>query len=408
MGRRFATPTYRHRRCRNCRSGSGHATGPSRPRCGLIERAPELTAVGAGLLLQPSGLDILDELGCRGAIEQYGRRIDGLYGTTPSGRAVMHVRYSDLDESPQPFGLGVHRAALCHVLDTALAAEPHQRWFGCEVTAIDADGGRPNIRLRHNGNDEHAAFDAVIVANGCASRLRPPELVRYDRQYPWGAMWLIRPITRELAAFDAPMLQQRYSGSSTMLGVVPSGCLPDDPETPLMSLLWSLPVGDIDAWQAGALDLDEWKRRVSGLWPELEPLVYAIQDASELLPATYRDVIMSRWGRGRVGVISDAAHAMSPQLGQGANMALLDASALARAVAASRTWEDVWGDYYRQRRGSVRFYQRMSRLLTPFFQSRIPGAAMLRDAGMPLARYIPWLRRQMAKTVAGRKTRWLR
>lgn len=85
----------------------------------------------------------------------------------------------------------------------------------------------------------------------------------------------------------------------------------------------------------------------------------AIQSPRELLPATYRDVVMSRWGQGRVGVVGDAAHAMSPQLGQGANMALLDAVAVAR-----------------------------------------------RDLALTVSRKVPWLKRQMAETVAGRKQTW--
>lgn len=87
-------------------------------------------------------------------------------------------------------------------------------------------------------------------------------------------------------------------------------------------------------WREQGFDLGKWRNDVLRLWPDLNPLVDAIQSPAELLPATYRDVVMSRWGQGRIGVIGDAAHAMSPQLGQGANMALLDAVAVGRAVGA--------------------------------------------------------------------------
>ena len=140
---------------------------------------------------------------------------------------------------------------------------------------------------------------------------------------------------------------------------------------------------------------------------EVWPLIDGIKSARELLPATYRDVIMSRWGVGRIGVIGDAAHAMSPQLGQCANMALLDASALARAVDVSGDWDSVWERFHSERSGSIRFYQGMSRLLTPLFQSNILGAGLVRDLALPVSHLIPWLRRQMAETVSGRKQKWI-
>jgi 2-polyprenyl-6-methoxyphenol hydroxylase-like FAD-dependent oxidoreductase len=210
-----------------------------------------------------------------------------------------------------------------------------------------------------------------------------------------------------LSSLNQPHLQQRYAGSSIMLGALPTGSIPGNAETKMLSLFWSLPVAKIPHWQSGEFDLKGWKSEVSSLWPELAPLVDDIQSSSELLPATYRDVIMSRWGEGRIGVIGDAAHAMSPQLGQGANMALLDARAIAKAVEASDNWESAWDRFYAQRRGSIRFYQRMSRLLTPLFQSNIPGAAFVRDIALPVSHRLPWLRRQMAETVAGRKERWI-
>lgn len=372
----------------------------------LLERAPELQPVGAGLLLQPTGIAALDRLGCLDTMLRLGHRIDALYGDIPGGRAVMNVRYEHL-ETDDCFGLGVHRASLCHVLDQALAAVPHQRWFGCAVEGLEDHGREVRIRFVRDGQSHQEAFDAVIVANGSASQLRPQHLVTYNRPYPWGAMWLIRPLSEDLARFRVPVLQQRYSGSRVMIGMLPTGATPAAPDTPMVSLFWSLPVADMPAWGRPDFDLAGWKAAITGHWPEVGPLVDRIEHPRELLPATYRDVILSRWGTGRIGVIGDAAHAMSPQLGQGANMALLDALALADAVADCDDWDAVWQQFDQSRRGSIRFYQRMSWLLTPFFQSAIPGIGVLRDLTMPLAYHLPWLRRQMTETVAGRKQRWL-
>lgn len=373
----------------------------------LIERASELTTVGAGILLQPSGVDVLSELGSLEQMLQFGHRVDALYGWIPSGRAIMQVQYAHLNEGQELYGLGVHRSALCHVLDAALSGVTHQRWFGCEVQGVHQNGKATIVQFRQDGRAHQDSFDAVIIANGSASQLRPPSLVRYDRQYPWGAMWVIRPLPASLTELNKPLLQQRYDRASVMLGILPTGRIPTDADSSLVSLFWSVPVASIPDWQADRFDFSGWKTRVEALWPDVFPLVKALQSPSELLPATYRDVILTHWGTGRIGVIGDAAHAMSPQLGQGANMALLDASALARSVAASDDWESVWQTFKLERNGSIRFYQRMSRLLTPLFQSDIPGVALMRDIALPVSHRVPWLRRHMAETVSGRKQRWL-
>lgn len=373
----------------------------------LFERADSLAPVGAGLLLQPVGLDAMAELGCLEPIRQYGQRIDALYGSTTNGRAIMDVAYRDLGANDEAFGLGVHRAALCHVLDEALADLEHERRFGCEVLSVTSAATGAMVAFRSDGQTSQERFDGVLVANGSASALRPKSLVLYDRQYPWGAMWLMRPLTEGLSAFAKPFLQQRYQGSQRMMGMLPTGTVPGNGGQPMVSFFWSLPVALMPHWQDEEFPLEDWKHEAANLWPDVGPLIESITSASDLLPATYRDVVLSHWGRGRIGVIGDAAHAMSPQLGQGANMALLDAVAMAQAVDGSRTWDEVWQHFDDQRRGSIRFYQRMSWWLTPMFQSNLKGAAGLRDRALPLSRKVPWLRQQMAETVAGRKQKWL-
>jgi len=110
----------------------------------------------------------------------------------------------------------------------------------------------------------------------------------------------------------------------------------------------------------------------------------------------------------RVVFIGDAAHAMSPQLGQGVNMALLDAEALADALAANRSVPQALRDYAQRRQAHVRVYQALSRWLTPLFQSDRRGLAGVRDALFgPLGR-LPLARRQMLKILTGTKTGWWR
>jgi 2-polyprenyl-6-methoxyphenol hydroxylase-like FAD-dependent oxidoreductase len=103
-------------------------------------------------------------------------------------------------------------------------------------------------------------------------------------------------------------------------------------------------------------------------------------------------------------VIGDAAHCTSPQLGQGANMGLLDAATLADAIASSHDLGIALDAYATARRRHVRFYQWASRWFTPLFQSDSIAAAWLRDVAMPAARLLPWSRKETVRTLAGLKT----
>ena len=96
-----------------------------------------------------------------------------------------------------------------------------------------------------------------------------------------------------------------------------------------------------------------------------------------------------------------------PQLGQGANLGLLDAHALSRALATSDDLAAALRLFARRRGPSVRFYRQASHLLTPFFQSNQPLLGVARDALMGAACFAPGLRSMMTSTLAGLRHGWL-
>ena len=147
-------------------------------------------------------------------------------------------------------------------------------------------------------------------------------------------------------------------------------------------------------------------RRAVALWPEASGIVADAIVANDFARATYRNVALPQWNDGPILFIGDAAHGTSPQLGQGANLGLLDAHALSHALAESGDVPTALRLFARRRMPAVRFYRQASHLLTPIFQSRSVSLGLLRDAAMGWPRHLPWMRRMMASILAGTRRGW--
>ncbi len=162
----------------------------------LFDRFDAPAAVGAGLLLQPSGLEALAALGLRDEIEGGGARVTSLVGKTPSGRGVLDLSYERW--APNCHGLGVHRATLFNTLFDATKAAGVPVHCGVEIVRIDTPHRPVLIDAEQNS---YGPFDLAIVANGAASGLRDALLPKARAPlYPWGAIWTIRP--DETGAWD--------------------------------------------------------------------------------------------------------------------------------------------------------------------------------------------------------------
>jgi 2-polyprenyl-6-methoxyphenol hydroxylase-like FAD-dependent oxidoreductase len=184
-----------------------------------------------------------------------------------------------------------------------------------------------------------------------------------------------------------------------MIGLLPVGRRGADP-SPRLSFFWSLPTSDFDPWRERGMDT--WRSELAELWPEAREVFEGLPaDPAELARASYRDAVLKRWHHGRLCAIGDAAHAMSPQLGQGVNMALLDALALRDALRAESKIETALPRYAAERRRHVGIYQLWSRWLTPLFQSDHETVARLRDLlFLPLSR-LPGSRGQSLSVLSG-------
>lgn len=359
----------------------------------LVERFATPQPLGSGLILQPTGLAVLRELGLADALIARGSRLDRLYGLgAATDSVVLDVRYAAL--GPDAFGLGIHRGSLFEALFAAVRARGIAVETGCEVADMETGGG--NVSLLLENGRRLGPFDLAIDATGARSPLIGRAL-RPARQRPltYGAVWANAPLAE---GFDPHALEQRYHRASVMVGVLPIGRRPED-ERLLASFFWSLKPAEHAQWQARGLDA--WKADVLRHWPQTAPMLETITSSEQLLLASYRHhTLPVPAGRG-LAFIGDAAHSTSPQLGQGANMGLLDAYALAVAVNEAPDTAEALQRYAARRRFHVRLYQAASRLFTPFYQSDSYVLPLLRDRLVPPLARLPGIDRQLALLVAG-------
>ena len=361
----------------------------------VFERATTPGPVGAGFLLQPSGLDVLWQMELLPAVLRHGAAVRRLYGETPCGRAVMDMRYADLD--PSLHGVGMQRGALFSLLADAWE-HPGNLQADTAIVAVDAAQGR----LRDARGHWHGPYDLVIAADGAASSLRAQvQGTVLDREYPWGALWCLLP-RADWPHIDE--LRQRYVAARRMIGLLPVGTRPGN-DAPQLSFFWSLPRDRFAQWERDGMA--RWLDEVAALWPQAHERLAGVTGPAQLARAGYRDAVLSRWHRERLVLVGDAAHAMSPQLGQGVNMALMDAMALRDALRTHADRDAALQAYQAQRRAHVAIYQYWSRWLTPLFQSERDGWARARDLlFQPMGR-VPGGRGHMLRVLSGTQHGWL-
>jgi 2-polyprenyl-6-methoxyphenol hydroxylase-like FAD-dependent oxidoreductase len=368
---------------------AGLAAGIALARAGhavtVFEKHPRLASLGAGLLIQPQGVAALDALGVGAAFRNASVPVTRLLGTCARDWTLVDIPYHESEAR------GVGRTALSQLLlDAALAAGVVVR-YGATVDAVQQREEQAMVVVE--GGEQ--AFDLVAIADGAGSRLPVQAgLAVASTTYAWGALW---------AMFDVAhwpgetLLEQRYQGTRKMFGLMPTARVDGKLR---LSMFWSLRCDAYEDWRRRPLA--HWKDELLALWPGAAPVVEQIASHDQFAFATYRHARAKRLANGRVCVIGDAAHAMSPQLGLGATLAVQDALALARALD-ERGVVGGAAAYARRRWCAVRGYQALSRALTPCFQA--DGGGLWRDLMFAGGLKVPGVRRLMYRSIASPRGR---
>jgi salicylate hydroxylase len=304
----------------------------------VFEQANALGEVGAGVFIYPNSLRQLERMGLGDALAAVGARVGGASQYCRMDGTVVGPILTT-DSSGWNGMYGMHRADLLNALAAALppdAIRTGHRCVGFEQSALLA-------RLKF-ANGETAEADVVIAADGIQSTLQkyinepqPPEysgsrayrgLVARDRLPGW------RNEAHQVWMGDGKHFMVFPVRSGRLLNYV--GFVPTRDETVES---WSA-VGDRDELAASFAG---WDPRVVGLLEQVETCFWwGLYDRKPL----------AAWTKGRLVLLGDAAHAMLPHLGQGANQAIEDGVALAVLLEGRDSTEvaDILPQYEKFRR----------------------------------------------------------
>ena len=356
----------------------------------VFEQANELLPVGHGVMLQVSGQIVLNRLGILRIVTAQSEALDGLHVQSATGRTFLRLKYEDA--MPGYRGYGVARPVLMEALLFAAQRAGVEIKTGVEIGDwFEEDDG---IELVSGNAELLGHFDFMVVANGSRSRLRAASFPLLKvKEYEYGAFWVTGKTTKVRGH-----LRQVVYGSERLLGILPVGdgnC----------TLFWGIHKSAMEGTRIRGVD--DWCALVEEYCPEAHEILSDVYNWERITPATYRRCQLDTLYHKKAIFIGDSAHSMSPHLGQGANLALMDAAMFADSLEAAKSVEEAAVLLQRAHHGMVHYYGSLSKWLTPFFQTGVTPLAWGRDLALPVMNKIPPVKSAMTKSMAGVKEGWV-
>ncbi|KAL9648524.1 hypothetical protein ABK040_012638 [Willaertia magna] len=416
----------------------------------LFEKFKNPKPIGSGILLQPIAMKVLDELNLLQKSLQYGQKITRLYGYTDRNlfkpwhftndlqkNMVLDLNYKFLQNNY--FGLGIHRGTLFNILYEAINNEicnDNLKLF-CNYNITKLEECDRGVFLYKDYNEKIDEFyDLVVVSTGTHSNLNHFNNVDLNNNskfrnavpYEFGSLWTT---VKDNNLYLQETLLQKYRNATHMSGLLPIGKLFNNNNENnsingndnLMSIFWSLQKKDYLKFQQlsnDGNDFKEFKEEMINFWPNLEFYLNQIKTKDEFTFAQYNDVKMSQnnWTTNHIVYIGDYSHGTSPQLGQGAGLALMDAFILYQCLLnnynncnnnnKNEIIKKVLFEYKEKRKDHINGYRFASRILTPFFQSNLNMVSYFRDLTFPLLCKLPLTHWFMLRTLTGVQNGWFK
>jgi 2-polyprenyl-6-methoxyphenol hydroxylase-like FAD-dependent oxidoreductase len=337
-------------------------------RCRVYEASQHYNRLGVGINLQPHAVKELSELGLEAALVHRGVVIEERAFFNAHGQLIYREPVGRFARLPFPH-VTIQRADLHDILLAAVIERlgPQAVVMGHRCVGIEQDAGAVVGRFAIAGSrhaDVAVRADMAVACDGLHSAVRrrfyphePAPL--YCGKTSWRGLARAEPF---LSGATVAFVGAYNTG---MFAAYPVRIYPDG--TQLINLIACLPkripVGsDLDRQARVADFIDRFNGWIFD-WIDVPRLFSSTKDVLEF-PLVDRDPI-PRWTFGRVTLLGDAAHPMSPRGGNGAAQAIIDAATLARSLAGEGDPSSALRDYEARRRPATSEIVLANRLSPP-------------------------------------------
>jgi 2-polyprenyl-6-methoxyphenol hydroxylase-like FAD-dependent oxidoreductase len=325
-----------------------------------LEITPTFAPVGAGIALSSNAMAVMRRLGLAEALEARGQLLRrGLISDSRGGV----LSETDLAAISERFGsmVAIHRKELHAVLVDAL--EPGSFRLGTSVESIRQRSDGLSLGSSDGGVED---FDVLVGADGIASGVRDRAVAPRERIYSGYRCWRF---CSDVATEGWPGLNEMW-GRGRRFGIVPLG-----PSRVYCFAVENAPRGSEDPAEGRAERLRENFGDFAGKASEI---LEHVEDA-DIHFGDIEELASGSWVNRRVALLGDAAHALTPNLGQGAAMAIEDAWVLAERLASMRSLPEALTTYESERKPRVTRIQRRSRSLGRLAQLEARPACAIRN-----------------------------
>jgi len=343
----------------------------------VFERAPRLTEVGSGLSLWPNATRALRELGLLEDVVVRSGVSTKFLVRRNDGRVLMDLNIGATDVP----ALCTHRADLLDILMTRLKSTATPVHLDHELEQLDMTGSKPVVTFRNGVRRE---FDAVIGADGIRSRVRAKLFGNTDPTFR-GYM-----ICRGVGFYEGPNMpaftHSESWGAGRRFGILTMA----GKDTP-GRFTWYGTANDRRDANGNTIGTASWSRDADTRkrelleafadWHEPIPQLIASTPAETIhLHGAYDRPSLKHWSRGAVTLLGDAAHPLTPNLGQGGCLAIEDAVVLAKCVVGASSMPHAFRQYEELRMSRTRHLTERSALLGWIGQWENRGMVAVRQA----------------------------
>lgn len=350
----------------------------------VLEKAPQLNPIGAGIIMNPNAMRVLERNGLAGALRANAWPYLLRETCDHRGRLLAIRDYRPLyDSGKLSTGALVHRA---HLLDVLFGGVPREAvHFGVALKSIDLLPDRVRV-----ATDRGKIFEAdlLVGADGIRSQVRRRAFGEIEPVYMgYRSHRMVVDNVAGTRNFT------EFLGQGQRIGLVPISA------TRLYVWTTFNSTRDHPAAFDSANEFREFFRQFTD--ERVRRVLSQLRSADGIISTEIEEVRLEQWVRGRVALLGDAVHAMTPNIGQGAGMAMEDAAVLADELATAPRLEEALGNYARRRKPRVETVMRISREVGEDGQRSNPAACWLRNlrierAGRNVARAQADLERLLA------------